>query len=107
MTNRDPKPRFDYNNTIQARFETFHEKHPEVCDHLIRLADQARARGRTKVGMKQLFEVLRWERMIAGLPDEGEDFKLNNNYTSRYARYIMNRHPRLRGVFETRELKAP
>ena len=51
-----------------------------------------------------LFEVLRWEWIIRGLPDTAEEFKLNNNYTSRYARLIMESEPGLEGVFETRRL---
>ncbi len=95
-----------FGRSIQNQFEQFHHKHPNVLHELARLAWQAKNQGRTKIGMKQLFEVLRWERMIAGLPDEGEAFKLNNNYTSRYARLIMARYPDLEGMFDTRELRA-
>jgi len=93
-------------DTIQAAFEEFDRKHPEVMDELVSLALTAQRHGRHRIGMKHLFEVLRWQRMIRGLPDNNEDFKLNNNYTSRYARQIMHRHPELRGVFELRGLKA-
>lgn len=87
-------------------FQDFHEKHPEVYDHLVGLARGAIARGRKKIGMKQLFEVLRWERFMKGMPAEGQDFKMNNNYTSRYARLIMSKEPDLVGVFNTRELRT-
>jgi hypothetical protein len=50
--------------------------------------------------------VLRWQRHIDGLPDEHEAFLLNNNYTSRYARLLMELNPELAGIFETRELHA-
>jgi len=94
-------------DTIQTRFNRFHHQHPEVYAHLVNLTREAiYTFGRTKVGIKQLFEVLRWERMIAGLPSDGEAFKLNNNYTSRYARLIMTTEPDLTGVFELRELSA-
>jgi hypothetical protein len=36
----------------------------------------------------------------------GDDFKLNNNYHSRYARLIMEREPGLDGFFETRGLRS-
>jgi len=107
VTQRDPRPHFDYNQTIQAHFEQFHRKHPEVLQHLLGLIKQAQQAGRKRIGIAQLFEVLRWERMIAGLPDQGEAFKLNNNYRSRYARYIMDNYPSTRGMFVTRELKSP
>jgi hypothetical protein len=43
---------------------------------------------------------------MAGLPADGEEFKLNNNYTSRYARLLMEREAGLSGLFATRELRA-
>lgn len=92
--------------TLDERFDRFHAAHPEVYRELRRLAHQARNAGRTRIGMKQLFEVLRWERMLAGLPDETEGWKLNNSYSSRYARLLMDREPELAGMFEIRELKT-
>ena len=96
-----------FGTTIQESFEQFHHRHPNVLHQLAELGLLAVRRGRTKIGIGQLFEVLRWERMIAGLPDGGEAFKLNNNYRSRYARLIMARYPELDGMFDTRELRTP
>jgi hypothetical protein len=97
----------DMPRSIQRRFEAFHDAHPQVYAGLVILARQGDRAGRTKIGMKMLFEVLRWEWVIAGLPDDAEEWKLNNNYTSRYARLIMEQEPDLVGIFETRELLAP
>ncbi len=94
--------------TIDSRFEAFHARHPEVYDELVDLAYQARrVAGRRRIGIGMLFEVLRWEWTLAGLPDDAEEFKLNNNYRSRYARLIMANNPDLDGLFELRELKTP
>jgi hypothetical protein len=93
--------------TIQERFAKFHNSHHEVYWELVKLSREATSKGRTKIGMKQLFEVLRWDRMINGLPDEDEEFKLCNDYTSRYARLLMDNNPDLDGIFDIRELKAP
>jgi hypothetical protein len=49
--------------------------------------------------------VLRWEWQGA-TTDPNAEWKLNNNYRSRFARLIMDNEPDLAGVFETRELKA-
>jgi len=89
--------------TIDERFREFHKQHPEVMRELLELCDEALAAGRTRIGMKQLFEVVRWHRIIN--PHPKGDFKLNNSYTSRYARLIMRRL-KYRGLFETRTLKA-
>ena len=93
--------RFEQPGSIDAAFWNFHTNHPEVYEGLVRLAYQA---DRDRLGIKMLFEVLRWEWIIRGLPDDAEEFKLNNNYTSRYARLIMESEPGLEGVFETRRL---
>ena len=92
-----------YAGGIEAAFWNFHTNHPEVYAGLVRLAYQAVGAGRERLGIKMLFEVLRWEWVIQGLPDDAEEFKLNNNYTSRYARLIME-EPGLEDVFETRRL---
>ena len=96
-----------FDGSIQEAFEAFHVKHPEVYTGLVRLARQGIAANRSRLGIGQLFEVLRWSWRIAGLPDEDEAWKLNNNYRSRYARLIMEQEPDLDDIFETRELTAP
>jgi len=103
MTTRSlwPAPR-----SIQQQFEEFHARHPDVYRTLCRLARRAKGAGRSKIGMRMLFEVIRWEWIIAGLPDEAEEFKLNNNYISRYARRIMAQEPDLEGFFPIRALRA-
>lgn len=91
--------------SLQERFMRFHRAHPEVYAALVRLARQARSRRPDRrLGIKQLFEVVRWEMHVA--PDERETFKLNNNMTSRYARLIAAQEPDLADAFELRELRA-
>ncbi len=93
-------------DSIQAQFEAFHTRHPTVLNRLVDFAYQAKRAGRSRIGIGMLFELLRWEWTIAGLPDEAEEWKLNNNYRSRYARLIMDDHPQLDGMFELRMLKT-
>lgn len=90
--------------SIEEDFWAFHMANPQVYAGLVRLAREWRARrGSQRVGMKMLFEVLRWH---VALTTQGDVFKLNNNYTSYYARLIMDREPDLDGVFEIRRLHA-
>jgi hypothetical protein len=84
--------------TLEQRFEAFHAANPHVYDHLRRLALDARRKGR-QMGIKALYEVLRWQYAMATTDD---DYKLNNSYTSFYARLLMEREPELAGYFETR-----
>lgn len=88
--------------TLDAQFEEFHKNNPEVYEELVRLARQMKARGHKRIGIKMLWEVLRWERAMK--TTDQTEWKLNNNYTSRYARLIMEKEPDLKGFFVTRGL---
>lgn len=87
--------------TIDERFEAWLAKNPAVLDNFVRLARQAKAAGRTKIGAKMIAEVLRWDSFIAG-DDDG--YKLNNVYVSRLVRRAVEQHPDLVGLFEMRRL---
>lgn len=92
-------------SSIEANFDLFHQANPFVYRSLVKLARDLHRRGHRKVGMKMLFEVLRWQWSMA-TADPASEFKLNNNYTSRYARLIMDNEPDLAGIFEVRKLTA-
>ena len=89
--------------SISGAFEEFNAKHPEVNNQLVNLARQWRKRGRKRLGIKTLFERLRWEWYVSGVQDDC-GFKLNNNFTALYARKLMAENPDLEGMFETRAL---
>lgn len=89
--------------TIEERFERFHADNPQVYHTLVRLARHVKERGRRRVGIRMLWERMRWELF---LQTETNDFKLNDNYTSRYVRLIAEREPDLAELFETRKLRA-
>jgi len=96
-------PRSD---SIEASFLAFHDANPWVYDALVRLARDMLYRGRARIGIGMLFEVLRWQ-WTRATDDAHSYFKLNNNYRSRYARLMMEREEDLSGVFELRSLHAP
>lgn len=92
---------------VTAAFWEFHRENPHVLDSLIFKVRQAKRRGYQKVGMKMLFESLRWDYMMSTTPTKnGEPFKLNNNFTSYYARLVERRAPDLVGMFEKRKAKC-
>lgn len=84
---------------LQRDFDEFHAANPHVYDELVWLARQGKAAGAKKLGIGQLFEVLRWQTLLR---TNSTDFKLNNNLRSFYARMIMERESDLAGIFETR-----
>ena len=89
--------------TISERFRSFHELNPHVYESLVGMAMRLRRNGRLKWGLKGLFEVLRWSQAIA---TQGDEYRLNNNYTALYARLIMEQEPALEGFFDVRERRA-
>jgi hypothetical protein len=89
--------------TIQERFEQFHRLNPWVLDAFERLTVDWLARGHTKLGIGMLNEVLRWQ---YGRQTQGDVYKLNDHYRSRYVRLMIERHPEWDDVFETRQLTA-
>lgn len=89
---------------IDERFVEFHHSNPHVYRHLVGLARQWRDAGHRTCSMKMLFEVLRWD---AGVRTSSADgLKLNNDFTSRYARLIAANEPDLAHLFERRCLAA-
>lgn len=91
--------------TIQDRFDSFHDANGWVFRALEQLTTDLVRRGRRRVGMKMLVEVIRWN-YSRQTTDAASTFKLNNDYTSRYARLLVDAHPEWADVFETRELRA-
>lgn len=92
-----PTPR----DTIQVRFEAFHTANPFVYDKLVSLAREVKSKGRTQYGIESLFARLRWHYEFE---TTGEQFKLNDHFTSRYARLIMEQESDLKGFFSTRQI---
>lgn len=88
---------------IQVAFEQFHEEHPEVYERLVRLARAQKRRNR-KVGIKMLYERIRWSFFVRNYSNDALRPKLNNNYASRYARLIDDRETDLRGYFTFRRI---
>lgn len=93
----------DVRLTIQERFDRFHTTNPWVLHSLESLTSDYIGSGNPRVGMKMLTEVLRWhyDRETTGAP-----FKLDNDFTSRYTRLIIERNPQWGFAFETRALRS-
>lgn len=96
-------PQYPRRATIQERFDAFHAANPNVYQALRTLAYGLLKRGVKHYGMKGLYERLRWEYAIQ---TGGEPYKLSNDFTSRYARLLMDNEPLLRGMFDLRELRS-
>lgn len=95
--------RFEFDAASSARFAEYHAENPAIYEALRRFALEAKRAGRSRIGMKALFERVRWYTEIEA---RGDTFKCNNNYTAHYARLLMEHEPELKGMFETRASKA-
>jgi hypothetical protein len=89
--------------TLAERFRAFHGANPWVYRAYERLAADWVARGNTRIGVKMLTEIIRWQ---YGRETTGRAFRIDNSFTSRYARMLVDRNPGWDGLFETRKLRT-
>ena len=92
------RPRYD---TLAARAEAWIAANPRAVALFERYALQMATAGR-KFGMKALAERVRWE---ASLATSGE-FKVNNSYVAHVARWLVKKHPQLKGYMEFRHAEG-
>lgn len=89
--------------SIDDRFAEFHQTNPCVYEAAKDMALKLKRSGRTRWSVKAIFEVLRYSHAIR---TQSDDFKLNNDFTARYARLLMQNEPELKDFFELREIKS-
>lgn len=87
---------------IQQKFEEFHADNPHVLSTLERLTSEWFEHHGT-VSVKMLWENMRWS---LGIETQGEPYRLPNNYPSRYARLLIERHPEWASRIRTAQLRA-
>ncbi len=99
--------------TIQDAFRMFDKDNPAVYSHFKRLALTAIALGKKKISSKMIINVIRWEVFIETTEKtlftdaEGDKaFKINDAYTSRYARKFIQDFPDHKDKFELREIRS-
>lgn len=85
--------------TITEQFHVFDADNPHVYRVLERMAARRLAAGSTRISLKDLFEDLRRQLPygVAGL---------NNNFTTLYARRLIDAHPHWASAFELRRRRA-
>ena len=89
--------------TIQEKFDTFNKENPIVYSLFKQQALKAINKGRKKISAKQLIEFIRWNIQFQVTK---EDFKINNSFTSRYARKFVEEFEDHKDVFEFRTLTS-
>lgn len=89
---------------LDAEVDRFIAENPYVWERFRLLACKLKNKGYDRWGAKSMWEVLRWE-LAVHAKTTGESYALNNNYTSRFARKLMEEED-FAGFFETRSLKG-
>lgn len=79
-------------------FQHYHKQNPDIYRMFCRFARQA-AQRRDHYSAKAIMERIRWETM---LNDDQPDFKIDNTWTSHYARKFMADYPQYNGFFQLR-----
>lgn len=93
----------DIGPTRRRLFLIWHRKHPHVWKEVERRFIEKAKNGQMRIGIKEIFEELR--QAIASEKRE-DDFKLNNNWTSVYARLLAYKYPELSKRLELRTVYA-
>ena len=89
---------------IKQAFELFDKANPEVYNLFEMKALTAYQMGKNKMSSKLIINVIRWEAFIQ-TEDKFSTFKINDAYTSHYARKFALNNPSLKNLFNYRELR--
>ena len=81
-------------------FAAYHNAHPEVYRMFEQFVFELLRRGKTHYSADAIMHRVRWETSVSGRDED--DFKINNNHVSYYARLFIENHPELKDFFETR-----
>ena len=90
--------------TIQERFAAFDLAHPEVYAAFVDVAEQLLASGHRHYSADAIMHVVRFHRDVNRSRDGG--FKINDHFSSRYARKLMETDARFANFFATRALSG-
>jgi hypothetical protein len=81
----------------------FHANNPQVYRLIREYARRLKTAGRARYSIKTIWSVLRWQ---SDVQTDGQHFKLDDRYYSRYSRLVMEQETDLAGFFNTRELRT-
>jgi hypothetical protein len=91
--------------TIQEAFLEYHQANPHVYARLEQLSQEFIDLGVRRIGIDLFINQVRYERIRTTRDAQG--FKINQNFSSRYARLLLDNNPDWEGLFELRSLRTP
>ena len=87
--------------TLKLIWWDFHKENPSVYELFKKFTFEAINAGHEHYGARGVIERIRWHTSVE---TKGDPFKINNNWTSFYARLFMVHHPEYDGFFRIRML---
>lgn len=90
--------------TIDERFFNYHEKNPHIFRLFEKFAREIKRSGFKRYSMRTIMHRVRWHIDVDTIRDN--QFKMNNNYSSRYARLLVRLNREFEGFFHTRKLRT-
>jgi hypothetical protein len=89
-----------YSKRTLKRFKEFHQENPHIFKEFKQLAYKMKKAGRKKYSAQAIIYVIRFNQ---DLKTTGDVFKINNDFTSIYARLLMYRDLSMENFFEIRK----
>ncbi len=89
--------------SIDEAFRDFHKANPQIYSWFKKYFFHLERKGKKKISGKLIIERVRWEAFVK---TTGEDFRINNNFTSRYVRLFIREFPQYSNYFELRTIHA-
>ena len=90
--------------TIQESFEKYHKENPIVYKTFLKYTKDVIRGGHKKYSVKHILGRVRWHLNFEA--DVSEEFKINDAYTSRYARLFADEFPEYADFFNYRRLRS-
>jgi len=87
---------------LDRAFRKYDVANPHIYRVFVKKVFEAVREGRQNWSARAIFNVIRWNTELRG----DDDFKVNNNYSSRYTRKFESEYPELMGFLRKRKLKS-
>lgn len=90
--------------SIDSSFRKFHKENPKVYNMFKEQVFRAMRKGRDKFSANAIINWIRWE--VALQVKTEDEYKINNNFSSRYARLFVEDNPEYSYMFNFRDLRS-
>lgn len=102
-----------FGKSIQDSFNEFHKANPHVYAMFKREVFKCIKQGKIKLSSKKLINEMRWDRQFTTEGntlftdmEETRNFKVNDAFTSRYARLFINDFPEHKDIFKLKTIRS-